>query len=142
MRGLLRQMAGFLGVGGIGFLVDIGTFNILRATLFDPQHVAGGALLAKAVSTLVAVAVNWVGNRHLTFRRERGARLGPEALRFLAASLLGSSVSLACLAISHYVLGLSSAVADNLSANVIGLALGTVLRFVMYRTWVFRMAST
>ncbi|MBI5161655.1 MAG: GtrA family protein [Micrococcales bacterium] len=137
MRGLLRQAASFLGVGGIGFLVDIAIFNLLRATVFDPQHVAGGAILAKAVSTLAAIAVNWIGNRQVTFRRERGARLGREALRFLAASLLGSSVSLACLAISHYALGFTSPAADNLSANVLGLALGTALRFQLYRTWVF-----
>ena len=42
------------------------------------------------------------------------------------------------MAVSHYVLGLRSAVADNVSANVVGVGLGTAFRFVAYRFWVFR----
>ena len=39
--------------------------------------------------------------------------------------------------ISHYLLGLDSALADNISANVVGLVLGTLFRFWSYRKWVF-----
>jgi hypothetical protein len=35
------------------------------------------------------------------------------------------------------VLGLDSPVADNLSANVIGLAIGTTVRFALFRQYVF-----
>lgn len=42
-----------------------------------------------------------------------------------------------CLAFSHYVLGLVSPLADNLSGNVIGLGLGTLFRFWSYRKFVF-----
>ena len=45
---------------------------------------------------------------------------------------------MACLWISHYLLGFTSLLADNISSNVIGLALGTAFRFWLYRTWVFR----
>ena len=41
------------------------------------------------------------------------------------------------LVLSHDVLGLTSRLADNTSANVVGLALGTVFRFVTYRRFVF-----
>ncbi|MDP2014193.1 MAG: GtrA family protein, partial [Actinomycetota bacterium] len=47
------------------------------------------------------------------------------------------TIAIGCLYISHYVLGLTSALADNLSANVIGLGLGTLFRFWSYRKWVF-----
>ena len=43
-----------------------------------------------------------------------------------------------CLAISRYVLNLDSALADNISANVIGVGLGTIFRFWSYRTIVFK----
>ena len=46
-------------------------------------------------------------------------------------------IALACLWFSHYALGLDNAVADNISANVIGLGLGTLFRFWSYRRWVF-----
>ena len=41
------------------------------------------------------------------------------------------------MAISHYVLGFTSLLADNIAANVVGLVLGTAFRFLMYRYWVF-----
>ena len=41
------------------------------------------------------------------------------------------------LVISHDLLGLTSRLADNVSANVIGLALGTLFRYWSYRRFVF-----
>lgn len=142
LRVLLGQGIAFLAVGGVGFLVDIGVFNALRATVLSPDHVANGELWAKAISVSLAIVVNWVGNRSLTFRRERrrggGRVVLREGVEFFAASLLGSAVALVCLVISHDLLGLRSAIDDNVSANVVGLALGTALRFALYRLWVFR----
>jgi putative flippase GtrA len=46
-------------------------------------------------------------------------------------------IALSCLWLSHYALGLDSPIADNISANVIGLGLGTLFRFWSYRKWVF-----
>jgi hypothetical protein len=39
--------------------------------------------------------------------------------------------------VSHYLLGFTDPVADNIATNVIGLGLGTLFRFTLYRTWVF-----
>ena len=50
---------------------------------------------------------------------------------------VGLLIALACLAISHYVLDLTSPLADNVAANVIGLGLGAAFRFWSYRRWVF-----
>ena len=51
------------------------------------------------------------------------------------ASLAGMVVALGCLWFSHHVLGLVDIVSDNISGNVIGLGLGTLLRFLLYRYW-------
>ena len=45
------------------------------------------------------------------------------------------------LAVSHYGLGFTSPLADNIAKNVIGLGIGTVFRFWTYRTWVFTSGS-
>jgi putative flippase GtrA len=50
---------------------------------------------------------------------------------------VGLLISVGCLWFSHYALGLTSPLADNISANVVGLALGTMFRFWSYRRWVF-----
>lgn len=139
--GLLRQAIAFAGVGGVGLVVDVGAFNLLRATVLAPGSVPAGAIWAKVISVTLAIAVNWLGNRTVTFHRSR--RVGRtrdvllEAARFLATSALGSAVAVGALALSHYGLGLTSVLADNIAANVVGLAMGSVVRFVLCRVWVF-----
>ncbi|MBT2500186.1 GtrA family protein [Agromyces sp. ISL-38] len=136
VRPLLVQLARFSVVGGVGFVVDAGLFTALRAA--DPIGVHGWPMYAKAISVVAAIAVNWVGNRTWTFRAEgRRSDTAREAVEFLVASLLGSLVALACLGFSHYALHLTSALADNVSANMVGLLLGSAVRFVAYRRWVF-----
>ena len=50
----------------------------------------------------------------------------------------GLLIAMACLWFSHYVLGFRSALADNISANVIGVGLGNIFRYLMYRTVIYR----
>jgi putative flippase GtrA len=137
MRQLLGQFARFGAVGGVGFLIDLGIFNLLRLTVFAPENLHEGPVLAKVVSTVVAIAFNWVGNRHWTFRQHRGRQLVREGIEFGIVSVGGMLIGLACLWVSHYALGFTSVLADNISSNVIGLGLGTLFRFALYRFWVF-----
>ena len=134
IRELTGQVMKFVAVGGVGFLVDVGVFNLL---LLHPASHAAWPMIAKSASTAVAIAVNWIGNRLWTFRDQRRADTAREGIEFLVASLVGSGVALLCLGVSHYVLGFTSTLADNISANVVGLILGSAVRFVAYRWWVF-----
>ena len=60
---------------------------------------------------------------------------------FVLVNLGGMLIALGCLAFSRYTLGLTSQFADNVSANVVGLILGTAFRYVMYRYVVFSPGS-
>ncbi len=137
LRRLVVDVLRFGTVGGVGFVVDIGLFNLLRATVLSGEHIPGAPVLAKAIAVTCAIGANWAGNRWWAFRDRRQSNVGREALLFIAASLAGSSVALLCLAISHYALHFTSLTADNISANVVGLALGSALRFFAVRRWVF-----
>jgi putative flippase GtrA len=137
MRKLFLQFTRFGLVGLVGLVVDLGVFNILRATVFNPDHIHEGPVFAKIVSTVLAIIVNWVGNRFWTFREHRGPQLLREGIEFGVVSIGGLLIGLLCLFVSHYVLGYTSVLADNISSNVIGLALGTAFRFSLYRFWVF-----
>ncbi|NEL27586.1 MAG: GtrA family protein, partial [Xanthomonas perforans] len=61
-------------------------------------------------------------------------------LEFLVVSLAGMGVGLLCLWVSRYLLGFTTLLADNISSNVIGLILGSLLRFALYRHWVYHPA--
>lgn len=137
MRGFVAQFARFGTVGLLGLVIDIGLFNLLLFTVLSPDRIDSGPFIAKVISTSVAIAVNWMGNRHWTFREYRRAEIVREGLQFVTVSVGGMLIALGCLWISRYALGFTSALADNISSNVIGLGIGTAFRFWLYRSWVF-----
>lgn len=138
MRARLLELLRFGAVGGVAFLVDVGLFNLLR---FGPgQLLEHKVLTAKVVSVTVATLVAWLGNRYWTFAGKRSDQRVRELVMFAVVNVVGMGIAVACLAISHYVLDLTSAFADNVSGNIVGIGLGTLFRYVAYRTVVFTSA--
>lgn len=132
-RPALAELTTFGGVGALAFVVDAGGFNLLRATVLADQVVT-----AKIASVALATAVSWLGNRYLTYRTRAKDRVAREVLLFLAVNALGTGIAAGTLAVSHYVLGFRSVLADNIAGNVVGVALGTIARLLFYRFLVFR----
>lgn len=128
----MAQLVSFGFVGGLAFLVDLTVYNIVRATVLQDSPI-----WSKVVSVAVATTFAWVGNRYLTFRRERSPRALREGLLFAAVNVVGLLIAAGCLFVSHYVLGFTSQLADNISGNGVGLILGTAFRFAAYRWLVF-----
>lgn len=135
--GFLSYAVKFGVVGLIGFGIDIFLFNALILGFFGFGVWWQTALGAKFLSTSVAIIANWIGNRFWTFRHRRRTNVPLEFIEYVIASLAGMVVTLFVLWISHDVLGLKSLIADNVSANVIGLGLGTLVRFALYRFWIW-----
>ena len=137
---VLHEIAKFGVVGAVAFVVDVTVFNLLR------YHGGEGVLYekpltAKAISTVVATVVAYLGNRFWTFRHRDRVGYAREYALFFLFNGIGMLIALGCLWVSHYLLGLTSPLADNISANVVGLALGTMFRFWAYRRWVFPEAA-
>jgi putative flippase GtrA len=133
---VVREGLKFGVVGAVAYVVDTGLFNLLLHVGSDPV-LEGKPLTAKVVSVSVATMVAWLGNRFWTFRRRRRSAVARELFLFGVVNVGGLLLALLPLAVSRYVLDLTSPVADNIAANVVGLALGTLFRFLMYRTVVF-----
>lgn len=135
--GLLAYALKFGVVGLIGLVIDVTLFNMLRLGVFGDDNWAQSAIGAKTISTSVAIIFNWLGNRYWTFRKHRRRNYVREFAEYVIVSIGGMAIALGCLWVSHHLLGYTSLVADNISTNVVGLALGTAFRFVLYRYWVF-----
>jgi putative flippase GtrA len=127
---LVRELLKFGMVGLVAFVVDVGIFNLLL-------HQTDKPLTSKTISTVVATTVAYIGNRLWTFRRRSRSGVGREYSLFFLLNGVGLAISLGCLATSHYLLGFTGRLADNIAANVVGLALGTTFRFWSYRRFVF-----
>jgi putative flippase GtrA len=133
----VRYAVKFGVVGLIGFVIDTGIFNLLRLGLLGHGDFVQSALGAKLVSTSVAIICNWVGNRYWTFREHRRRNVLQEFVEYVVVSIGGLLIGLLCLWFTNQVLGLTSLLADNISANIVGLILGMFFRFVLYRYWVY-----
>lgn len=132
-----RLLSRFGAVGLLALVVDVGTFNLLR------QVVELGPLTSKTVAVVLATTVAFAGNRSWTFGHRAGGRgVGAAYVLFFAANGVALLISLACLAVTSYGLGLTSPLAENVSSNVVGLGLGTAFRFWAYARWVFPTAPT
>jgi len=131
---LVHEVAKFGAVGLIALVVDVGLFNLL---CYGASPLHGKVLTAKIVSVSVATTVAYFGNRYWTFRHRGRTSFHREYVLFFVLNAVGLAISVGILWFSHYALGLTSAIADNISANVIGLGLGTLFRFWSYRRWVF-----
>ncbi|WP_326597041.1 GtrA family protein [Streptomyces sp. NBC_01803] len=132
MRGIAQEAAKFGAVGAFGFLVNVIVFNLCT-------QAAGLAPIRSGVlATSAAICTNYVGNRYWTYRHRDKTGRSREAGLFLLFSGAGMVIENGVLALSHYGLGFTSPLADNLAKNLIGLGLGSLFRFWSYRTWVFR----
>lgn len=137
LRAAAAEGGKFLTVGGIGYVVDVTTFNLLRfaggeGPLYDKP------LTAKVLSVVLATIVTYAGNRQWTWRHRERSGYAREYALFFVLNGIAMGIAVGTLAVSHYVLGFTSPLADNIAANVVGLALGTAFRFWSYRRWVFR----
>jgi len=133
-----REVLSFGLVGAIAYVVDVGIFNLLVHASFAPlaAHPVTGKIASSAVATLVA----YFGNRNLTWRGLSAHSIRHEITLFFIFNGIALAIAGLALATSRYVLGLDSVFADNVSANIIGVGLGTIFRFWSYRKWVFRSA--
>lgn len=129
----IGEIIRFLIVGGMNYIVDVSIFNLLRATILAAQPVS-----AKVISVIIATLFSWIMNRSWTFKKRNKRPLLHEFIGFMAINALGLLPPIICLWISHYFMQLTSQLADNISANIIGVALGTLLRYVGYSQIVFR----
>jgi putative flippase GtrA len=136
---LVHEVGKFGTVGGVAFLIDLVIFNVLL-------HAGLETLLAKTISTVIATTVAFAGNRFWTWRDRTHHHMGRQYTTFFLLNAIGLGIGLSCLAISHYGLGqiwpaLQSPLADNISGQFVGTAIGTLFRFWSYRRFVFRSAA-
>jgi putative flippase GtrA len=139
LRERVVELVRFGFVGSVAFVVDLGTYNLLRFGPADLLH--SKPLTARVIAVLIATLVSWLGSRHWTFADQRTDRKGRELGLFLAINVVGMGITVGALWFSHYVLGHNGPVADNV-ANVVGIVLGTIVRYVGYKLFVFTGTAT
>lgn len=132
LRSIAGELVKFAVVGGFCFLLDAGLAYVLRF------KVGLGPTTSKAISTCVATAVSYVGNRLWSFahRVDDDSSHGQDLALYAGINFVGLVITLIPVDIAHYLLDETSALAFNVS-GVIGTGFATIFRFWAYRKWVF-----
>ncbi|MFJ8438356.1 GtrA family protein [Kitasatospora griseola] len=132
LRGLSLEAVGFAVIGGVGFLVNLLVFTACLQ--------ASGLIYSAAgvISGAVAIGTNYLGYRFWLYKDRDAASRKREITLFLLFSGIGLLIENGILAFSVHVLGFHSHFSQVIAKNVLGLAAGTVFRFLSYRTWVFK----
>ena len=131
----VREFIQFGLVGATAFIVDAGLFNLLQ---HGPLGIlAGHPNTAQFVAAVTATLYSWIANRLWTYRGRTRDNATREAILFFFANACGIGISQFCLLFTHHILGLTSALADNIAVYVVGFALGTAFRFFFYHYVVF-----
>jgi len=120
------QLVRFGVVGGAGFIVNLAVYAFFVHVVGADYHVAAVA------AWVVAVANNFVLNRHWTFDAREGAAHF-QAMRFVLVSLVAFGVSLLLLTVFVEAAGM-----PKVAAQALAVAASTPLNFLGNKLWSFR----
>jgi putative flippase GtrA len=121
------QLVRFGIVGGVGFVINIAVYTLCVHAIGIDYHVA--AVLA----WLVAVANNFVLNRHWTFDARHHGPVHFQAMRFVTVSLVALGCSLLLLVVFVEAGGL-----PKVPAQALAVAASMPLNFLGNKLWSFR----
>ncbi len=120
------QLVRFGLVGAVGFIVNLAVYTLFVHALGVEYRIASVA------AWIVAVANNFVWNRHWTFDAREGVARH-QAMRFLLVSVVTEVISLLLLTILVESGGMSK-----VPAQAIAVAAATPLSFLGNKLWSFR----
>jgi putative flippase GtrA len=139
-RRVFTEAYRFLAVGGLASIVAFLLFNLLvhGFHLGFEAPLSGQPYFAFVIANLVGMFISYRGSRSWVFRDRPPQTADGGRLLFIIINLGTMLIPIACLWFSRNVLGLDDPFSDNIAASVIGLFLGMMARFYLFRTLVFR----
>ena len=125
---LIQDLAKFGVVGAVGFVVNVGGYNWLR---YDLRL---GPLTSGTIAYLAAAVVTYLGNRYWTFRDRPSRGTVRDSTLFFVFNGVAYLIQTAAIGTVNYVFGLTDPLSNNI-ALLIGIGLGTLVRFWSYCRW-------
>lgn len=135
----LYQLAKFLLVGGLNFLIDLGVLNLLIAA--TGISIGFYASVFKAVSFLVAMTSSFLWNKFWTFNSLATGEAGKQFAEFFAVTLIGFFINVGTFTLLNSAAGAVSGVDPRTWASIAAAgaaAAGLVWNFLGYKLLVFK----
>lgn len=138
-RRLVGEVWRFFAVAQAATWVSFLLFNIaLHGWVIGDPILKDQAILAYVLANSIGMVISYHGARGWVFPHRPPQQADGGWTAYVVINLAAMVLPVGCLAISRHVLGLDDALADNLSANGIGLVLAFGARFYLFKRFVFR----
>jgi len=138
-RRLTGEIWRYLAVGLGATVVAVLLFNLLvhgfNTGGWAPLN--GRPQLGYVIANLVGMVISYRGTRDWAFRHRSTAHPDGGRTAWIVINTATMAIPMACLWMSRDLLGLDDPLSDNVSANVIGLALANATRFYLSRQFIF-----
>ena len=95
---LRHEAAKFGTVGLAAYVIDTGTFNLLK---YDGGPISHKVITCKIISTSIAATFAYFANRHWTWKARARTGLAREYMLFFIFNGIGLGIALACLSLIH-----------------------------------------
>lgn len=129
-RLIVKELSAFGVVGGVCLVIDLGLFQVLYAEF------GVDAVLAKLIAAVVSMTAAFLGHRFWSFSHRTHTQLHRDYVRFALVNVGTLVLSLGIVAFVRHPLGQENALVLQV-ANIASIGIGTVIRFLVYRAWVF-----
>jgi putative flippase GtrA len=127
------QLACFAGIGALSGVAYLMLFALLR--------VAGTAQEANLAALLITTVATTAANRRWTFRMSGQSGAGLAQRQGLLVGAVGLALTSGALALLHAVAPAAPRPVE-IAVLVTATAVGTVVRFLLFRLWIFRPARS
>lgn len=138
-RRVVNEAVRFLAVGGVATLVAFVLFNFFVHGwgIVDEPWLGDHVVISYVLANSVGMVISYRGTRSWAFKHRHPRHPDGGRTMYVLINVATWSFPVACLWISRNVFGLDDPVSDNIAANVVGLALGVIARFYLFRQVVF-----
>ncbi|TQL70096.1 putative flippase GtrA [Nocardioides albertanoniae] len=135
---LFGEVIRFMMVGGIATAVAFVMFNgLVHGFFLGAGPMNGQPIPAYIIANTVGMVISYDLSRRWTFRHRVSEHPDGGFTAYVVINAVTMLLPVACLYLTRNVIGWDSAIADNLSANVVGVLMGQVARFFLFRKFVF-----
>ena len=138
-RRLLTESGKYAAVSIVATLVAFFLFNLLVHGwgTMDQAPLAAHAVTAYVIANSISMVISYRGTRSWAFKNRKTKHPDGGRTAFVAINLAAMVFPVGCLWFTRNVLNLDDAFSDNIAANVVGLFLGFLTRFWLFRKFVF-----
>ena len=145
LRRLGGEAAKFSVVNIVATVVAIVLFNVFVHGVLGvsrPGVLNHYPVTSWLLANCIGMGISFYGSRRFAFKHRRPSGPAGGALNYTIVNLASFVIPMSCLWLTRNAFGWSSALADNVSSNVVGAVLGMLFRFWAFRRFVFKRVRT